>query len=125
MSRLNPWRFLFALLVLPYLVGADSARQNETLISSINEALTAFDGSQLSYSHNAELSAVSIQFRLLRYADIQGQSPHSEQALFYTELFTHMPLVSAAVVFANPQQSIYETTQRKRIIRAPPVSVST
>lgn len=111
-SRLKPWRFLFALLVLPCLIGADSARQHKTL--------AVFDGNQLNSSHNTALTAASIQYRLLRYADLQGQSPHPEQALFYTELFASLPQMSAAVVTTKPQPPILDSIYSERIIRAPP-----
>lgn len=111
-SRLKPWRFLLALLVLPCLIGAESARHHRTL--------TVFDGSQLNGSHSSALSSANIQYRLLRYADIQGHSPHTEQALFYTELFTHLSLVSVVVAARQPQACILTSAHPLPIIRAPP-----
>lgn len=114
LSRLNPWRFLFALVVLPCLIGADSARQNETLV--------VFKSSQLNSNPSATLAAVNVQYRLLRYADLQGQGPHPEQALFYTELFTILSQVSATLTFAKPQQTVFDAIHKQGIIRAPPVN---
>ena len=111
-SSLKPWRFLFALLVLPCLIGAESARHDKTL--------TVFDGSQLNTSHSSALTNASIQYRLLRYADIQGHSPHTEQALFYTELFANLPQASVAVSVIQPQAPVIATVRSLLVIRAPP-----
>lgn len=111
-SRLKPWRFLFALLVLPCLIGAESARHDKTL--------TVFAGKQINSNHSGALSSVSIQYRLLRYADIQGHSPHTEQALFYTELFASVFQTSMAASVIQPKTPVLSSIHSLGIIRAPP-----
>lgn len=112
-SRLKPWRLLLALMVLPCLIGADSARQYKTLIT--------LDVAQLSDGQTSTLTHANIQYRLLRYADIQGQGPYPEQALFYTELLAQLPQLSAAAALSKPQAAKRDSLSRKHFSRAPPV----
>lgn len=119
-SRLNPWRFLLALVVLPCLAGTDSARVSAIQTDHLSASL-AFDQSLLKTSRSSAVSAVSIQQRLLRYADLQGQSPHSEQGLFYTELFAQLPQARAVQTSIKTQLSILSGLACEGVIRAPPV----